>query len=387
RGSFMKLSQRFQIALVLVLTVTGLASTVFAEQDSEHIPSLIPSPAEMQVDRGTFTVAASTRILVDDIGKETGRYLADLLRPATGYRLTILRHEAQQAPPNAIVLRIDADREALGAEGYELTVTEKGVVILAAEPAGLFYGVQTLRQLLPAEIESEKREQVKWTVPCVRIKDKPTYRWRGLMLDPARQFLTVDFIKRYVDIMALHKMNYLHLHLSDNQAFTVQIKRYPQLTNMKLWHPDARDPKWEAGIYSQDDIRELVAYAAARHITIVPEIEMPAHFSVIGATLPDVMCPNNPRRKDKEQWEPLQSHHWVSPCAGGEKSYEILQNILDEVMELFPSPYIHLGADEWFCKAWAECEGYPLVAIDGAAHCAPMDNPEAYHRAVDDFLK
>jgi len=319
---------------------------------------LIPLPAELTPGEGRFTLSPQTPIHACADTEATAHYMVDQIQGDLGLELTISQiDDTDGQPDTGIVLVTQPEDGELGHEGYQLSIDGDRILIAACDDAGLFYGVQTVRQLLL--LASEKQESADgvptWTVPSLEACDRPLYRQRGLMLDPARQFLSVSFIKRYIDLMAFHKMNWLHLHLTDNQAWTIEIKQYPQLTDMKLWHPDARDPKWEAGVYSQEDIRDLVAYAASRHVTIVPEIEIPAHFSVIGATLPDVMCPNNPRRNDKEQWEALQSHHWVSPCPGTETSVEILENILTEVMDLFSSPYIHLGGDEWHCKNWADC--------------------------------
>ncbi|MHC4481748.1 MAG: beta-N-acetylhexosaminidase, partial [Planctomycetota bacterium] len=320
--------------------------------------ALVPRPAEVTAQAGHFILRPDTLIVVDAATADTGRYLAELLAPATAYRLGRKTVSKPEPRANCLVLVSSPEKKELGEEGYELVVAKAHVIIRAPKPAGVFYGVQTLRQLLPPRIESDKpaASGATWPIPCVRIKDKPLYPRRGVLLDPARQFLSVDFLKRYIDLLAFHKMNWLHLHLTDNQAWPVTIRKYPQLTEIKRWPGAAQDPKWDHGIYSQDDIRALVAYAARRHVTIVPEFEMPAHFSVIAGVLPELLCPNNPLRSlDKQSWEPLKSHQWAHPCPGSEKTFEILEGILAEIMELFPSAYIHLGGDEWTGLPWKQC--------------------------------
>lgn len=352
------------IAVFLTLFIAqSMVSFARAEEAGQanrasSLPALIPLPAKVAVQSGHFLLRADTRILTDSATADTGTYLAELLAPATGYRLKVEKTSKPEPCANSLVLVSTPEKSGLGEEGYELLVAEDRVVIGASTPAGVFYGVQTLRQLLPADIESKKPlgNQVKWTIPCVRIEDKPVYRQRGVMLDPARQFLSADFIKRYIDLLAFHKMNWLHLHLTDTVGWTVGIKKYPQLTDLKEWPSSAIDPKQDRGFYSREELRELVAYAAQRHITIVPEIEMPSHFTIAAGVLPDVLCPSNPLRKlDKRQWTYPEDYPLACPCPGSEKTFEILDDIVSEIIEIFPSPYIHIGGDEWYGAPWADC--------------------------------
>lgn len=228
---------------------------------------------------------------------------------------------------------------ALSPEGYELTVTANRVVIRAPHPAGLFYGTQTLRQLLPGPI------------PCLHIEDQPRFPWRGAMLDVGRHFFPKEFVKRYLDLLAFHKLNTLHLHLTDDQGWRIEIKKHPKLTSVGSWRDETTgDGKRYGGFYTQDDLREIVAYAAARHITVVPEIEMPGHALAALTAYPELSCTGGPF-KVRTKWG-------VEPdvyCAGNEKTVAFVQDVLDEVLAIFPSKFIHIGGDECPKARWKKC--------------------------------
>lgn len=274
------------VFLVFCITVLDFHQTKAAE------PGLIPKPARMELRDGVFRLSPQTAIQVVDATTETGNHLAELLRPATGFPFPV-KPSTDGEKANRIVLRMDDQLEHLAPEGYVLRVTPDMVDIAAPAPAGVFYGCQTLRQLLPAAIESEwSTVGVVWTVPCVRIEDKPRYSWRGLMLDPGHNFLTKEFTKRYIDVIAYYKMNRLHWHLT-NMNWAIEIKKYPELTNIEKWTPITNRwrrtyGKCNRGFYTQDDVREIVAYAAKRHVVIIPEIEMPAHSSAALSCYPEL---------------------------------------------------------------------------------------------------
>jgi len=319
--------------------------------------TVIPHPANLELRDGAFTVTPTTTIGASGAARDAGEYLAEMLRTPTGFDLAVRDPSPGDAPAGRIVLQVVPDRSDLGPEGYELTVLEDRVAVEAAAAAGAFYAVQTLRQLLPAAVESTCRTTgVSWTVPCVHVVDKPRYAWRGVMLDPGHNFLSKEYTKRYIDTMACYKMNRLHWHLTD-MGWAVEIKKYPELTNVARWPAVA--PRWRRvygkctqGFYTQDDVREIVAYAARRHVTIVPEIEMPAHSSAALACYPELRCPNAKNRKD-----PVDSYfdYPNNYCAGNEKTFEFLEDVLSEVMELFPSPLIHIGGDERMKGVWKQC--------------------------------
>jgi len=320
-------------------------------------PAVIPQPVKMEVGQGTFTFNAATTIRVAPATRREGEYLAGLLARPTGWELAVVDASGQNETKNCVELRTAADKKHLGPEGYELTVRPDRILAEAATPTGVFYAIQTLRQLLPAAVECEcLTTGVDWTVPCVRVEDKPRYQWRGLMLDPGHNFLSKEFTKRYLDAMALYKMNRLHWHLTD-MGWAIEIEKYPELTDVDKWPAVA--PRWRRaygkcthGFYTRDDVRELVAYAAERHVTIVPEIELPAHASAALACYPELRCPNAKNRKD-----PVHSYfdYPNNYCAGNEKTFEFLEDVLSEVMELFPSPIIHIGGDERIKGVWSKC--------------------------------
>ena len=310
--------------------------------------SIIPQPQSVKLlAKESFTLTAETRILYSGPkAKGSAEMLATMLRPATGFALSVT--PGAKAGKNAILLTTDAADAKLGAEGYELTVGSGGVVIKSCGGAGLFYGVQTVRQLLPAEIFSSKRSDVSWVMPGVAISDKPAFAWRGMMLDVSRWFFDKEFVKRYIDIMAMHKLNVLHWHLIDDPGWRIEIKKYPKLTTLGAVRGEG---KWRVGgFYTQDDIREIVKYAAQRHIRIVPEVELPAHTLSAVVAYPHLCCTG------KQMTIP--TRHSISRelyCAGRDTTWTFLEDVMSEVCELFPGKYIHIGGDEARYDRWKAC--------------------------------
>jgi len=322
--------------------------------------NILPAPVNMEHHKGVFTLNAQTRILFPQGNAEaekTATYLASVLRPATGYPLPV---SADASAAN--VLSLTVEDIGLGDEGYRLNVSKEGITIAAATSAGLFNGIQTLRQLFPAAIFSAaKVDGQSWTAPAVTIEDYPRFAWRGMMLDTARHFLPKEFIKKFIDTIALHKMNHLHLHLTDDQGWRIEIKKYPKLTEVGAWrketlvgHSSAKaetyDGKPHGGFYTQDDLRELVAYAAERHITILPEIEMPGHAQAAIASYPELGNLNEPL--------PVHTSWGVNKNIFNveEKTILFLQDVLAEVVEIFPGAYIHIGGDEAVKDQWKASE-------------------------------
>lgn len=321
-------------------------------------PTVIPRPEKMELHEGVFTFGPKTSLVVAGAGaRRVGEYLAGLLKTPTGFDLEVRESPADGDPANCVVLRVISSKAELGSEGYELTILKDRVLVEAATEAGVFYAVQTLRQLLPAAVESQcLTTGVIWTMPCLHIVDRPRYSWRGLMLDPGHNFLSKELTKRYIDAMACYKLNRLHWHLAD-MGWAIEIKKYPELTNLKNRTPITNSwrenyGKCTHGFYTQDEVREIVAYAAQRHVLIVPEIEMPGHATGALACYPELACPNWP---DKiENAKSYDSYRSVF-CAGNEKAFEFLENVLTEVMELFPSKWIHIGGDECPKDHWKKC--------------------------------
>lgn len=316
--------------------------------------AIIPKPSNMEVRAGVFPLVSKTEIRVEannPDARRIGESLSAVLAGAIGRQVPVRSFERSNPPRGHILLSLQGTG-SLGPEGYELTIQPDGIEIQAAAPSGLFYGVQTLRQMLPAEAR-----RTGLTLPCLKIQDKPRFRWRGLMLDNSRTFLSMDYLKRSVDRMALYKLNILHLHLTDDQGWRLEIKKYPKLTSI--------GSRFDAttggggGYYTQEEMRNLVQYASARNIMIVPEIEMPGHSVEVLTAYPDLACPY-PGRPPLEivPWKDMFSghpHHTVPLCAGNERVYQVYQDILSEVIGLFPSEFIHLGGDEVPKEAWKQC--------------------------------
>ena len=285
--------------------------------------------------------------------------LAKLLSPSMGFELAVTDDRPGR---NSIQLSLDPSLVELEEEGYLLKVDKKGVLIEAPAEAGIFYGMQTLRQLLPAEVFSGTAiENLGWAVPCVEIKDYPRFKWRGMHLDVCRHFMPVEFVKKYIDLIAIQKMNRLHLHLTDDQGWRIEIKEYPKLAEISAWRdetlvghysdePRKFDGQTHGGFYTHDDIREIVAYAEKRYVTIVPEIEMPGHSQAALAAYPEISCTGGPF-KVSTIWG-IRNEVF---CAGNEMTFEFLENVLGEVLDLFPGEYIHVGGDECPKDRWEKC--------------------------------
>ncbi len=331
--------------LLIPLAAAGLAAALPAVA----APALIPVPAEMNKGKGRFTVDSHTPLCLAGASQATGDYFTGLVKTLRGIDLA----PAACGATGAITLSLEANAPVAAEEGYSLEVTAKGVTVHARNETGLFYGAVTLAQLLSPD-EAYGQPVV---LDGVTIKDYPRYRWRGLMIDPARHFLPVADVKTMIDQMAQHKLNSLHLHLSDDQGWRIEIKRYPNLTRIGGWRtppsnggPGSKTEPY-GGFYTQDDIRDLVAYAAARHITIVPEIDMPGHAQAAVAAYPEVGVRDLRTGGD----QPKVSPDWgVNPYLFNtdETSLTFIRNVLDEVMELFPSTYIHVGGDEAVKGQW-----------------------------------
>ncbi|MCX6876317.1 MAG: beta-N-acetylhexosaminidase [Verrucomicrobia bacterium] len=323
-------------AIAVVLSGVMATRSVAAEAAIQ----IIPQPRSIQPAAGSFVLTPTTAILV--ISPElasVGRYLADLLAPATGIKLDVRQAGGSEAP--SIVLQLDQALADLGREGYALECTPEAVTIRAANPAGVFYGVQTLRQLFPIRIESRQQvEGIAWTVPCVSIKDQPRFQWRGYLLDPARHFRTKEEIMHLIDLLAMQKLNVMQLHLTDDQGWRIEIKKHPELTATGARLADCSGKKGEHWFYRQEDIRELVAYAANRQVTLVPEIEMPGHSGAATASYPALACGGTPSS---------------ALCVSQERTFEFARDVLDEVLALFPSPLVHIGADEVTPARWRAC--------------------------------
>ena len=334
-----------------LITATNLTKTAGAEQKV----SLVPQPMQIQLGQGAFILKPTTVIVAGGSARPVGQYLADTLAPATGFNLAI-KEVALQSGSQFVLLLDVAALDRLGPEGYELKVMPDTIFAHAPTPRGLFYACQTIRQLLPPQILSQKKvDGISWTIPVVEITDKPRYSWRGMHLDVGRHFFDVNFIKKYLDLIALHKMNTFHWHLTEDQGWRVEIKKYPKLTEIGAWREGEYGKKYPdgkkyGGFYTQDEIREIVAYAQQRFITVVPEIEMPGHSVAALAAYPELSCTGGPF-KVRESWGVEEDVF----CAGNDKTFEFLENVLTEVTDLFPGLYLHIGGDECPKNRWKNC--------------------------------
>ncbi|MBC7596929.1 MAG: beta-N-acetylhexosaminidase, partial [Kineosporiaceae bacterium] len=301
---------------------------------------LIPRPSTLLFESGEFVIDSRTAIAAPPGLQAVALLLRGALAPATGFPLPL-------ASDGNIRLAID---QGIGLEGYRLHASDAVVTILGGDTAGLFYGVQTLLQLLPPDIYRRARvAEIRWAIPAVKVGDRPRFGWRGIMLDVARHFLTKHEVFRFLDLMAMHRLNRLHLHLTDDQGWRVQILKYPKLTEVGGWRHETQlgagaeapgDGRPHGGFYSQDDIREIVAYASERFITVVPEIESPGHVQAALAAYPRLSVDGQPR-KVFTRWG-------INPAVLNmeESTVEFFTDVLDEVMELFPSKFIGVGGDE-----------------------------------------
>ena len=318
----------------------------------KSLSAVIPKPQFCEQLPGVFNVSASTSILAPDQLMKRAKQLKDYLEPALGFELA---RASKTTLKNVIELKLEKSLNPLNAEAYKLEVSPDKITITASSEKGIFWGIQTIRQLLPSSIlRSAPVQGIKWEIPCLKIEDAPRFKWRGLMLDCSRTFIAKNEVKKYIEAMSLFKMNVLHMHLTDDQGWRIEIKKYPELTRTAArFHPSFNELKENEGFYSQDDIRELVAFAAQRNIEIVPEIEMPGHTSEVFSVLPNLSCAGDTSRV--HPWLKGAGIHNEVFCAGNEETFIFLQNVLDEVAGLFPSRYIHIGGDEAPKKYWKEC--------------------------------
>jgi len=315
--------------------------------------ALVPAPVRLTRSEGFFTLRPDTRIAAGRDLEALGERLRCELASATGYRLPMTRSGGS----NAIELRLDPSLAKLGAEGYRLSVTPRKVEIRAPRPNGIFYGIQTLRQLMPASVyRRAPLRGAAWRIPAVQIEDYPRFSWRGGHLDVGRHFMPKEFLLKYIDLLALHKMNVFHLHLTEDQGWRIEIRKYPRLTEVGAWRKDTMltvnpptfSGKPHGGYYTQDDLREIVAYAAERFVTVMPEIEMPGHSQAAIAAYPELGNTGEPLEV-WTRWGVSENVYNVEDA-----TIRFLQDVLAEVLEIFPGRFIHIGGDEVPKKQWKE---------------------------------
>lgn len=306
--------------------------------------TIIPKPLRLTVEQGKFLLRPQTVISYEKELYLQAAYLQEVIGGSTGWDLKL-----QEGTAEGSAIHLETADKIRCAEGYELTVQPSGVRITGADAGGVFYGIQTLLQLFPSEIYSPLRQKnIVWEAPSVSVYDAPSHPWRGMMLDVARYFFDKDFVKKYIDMMAMYKMNKFQFHLIDDSGWRLEIKKYPKLTEVGAWA--GKDQNRLGGYYTQEDIKEIIEYAKVRNVEVIPEIEFPAHMLSAVAAYPWLSCKGEPRE--------VPTQHFISRdliCVGKESSFRFLQDVLDEMVALFPSHYINIGGDEAVYDNWEKC--------------------------------
>ncbi len=350
--------KNFSLTTIIIL----LFSLIFKSASGEEKAySIIPAPASFTLQSGSFVFSEKTKIIVAPLNSET-RLAADLLallvKNPTGYPLAIA--DGKKPANGSVFMSLDATIK--NDEGYQLSVTSKGVTLRAKTAVGLFYAVQTIRQLLPVEVEKNSViKGIKLSLPACEIVDEPRFAYRGMHLDVGRHLFPIASIKRYIDMLALHKMNTFHWHLTEDQGWRIEIKKYPRLTEIGAYRKETVvgqqkktnntfDGTPYGGFYTQNEVRDIVKYAGSKFITVIPEIEMPGHAIAALTSYPELSCTGGPFEVRK-LWGVEEDVF----CAGNEQVFKFIQDVLTEVMDLFPSQYIHIGGDECPKKRWEKC--------------------------------
>ncbi len=334
----------------LIVAVALFLSTGVYAQDQL---SIIPQPLQLEQTQGTYLLTEQALIQIDERNPELkalGELLAQGLFERTGIRPSV---SSSKKGTDVAAISLQLGSDTLGDEGYRLSVKEGGIIARAEKANGLFYAIQSIYQLLPVEKVGDSQV----AIPAVEIVDRPRFGWRGLMLDVGRYFYSVDYIKKYIDYLAMHKMNVFHWHLTEDHGWRIEIKKYPRLTDVSAWRSGTnfqRGPYINSnphgGFYTQEDIKEVVAYAQSRYVTVVPEIELPGHALSALVAYPELSCTGGPF-EIPQQWG-IQKDIY---CAGKEEVFTFLEGVLSEVAELFPSEIIHIGGDEAPKDRWKEC--------------------------------
>ncbi len=353
--------------ILLISIITSLFLSAFAqkkldETSKNQIPDIIPFPQLVEMKAGKFEIDKKTIIVASGQDeKQIAKLLSQRIEKLSGLTLQIT---SKKNKSNFISLVL-SQNEKLGAEGYLIKSSANSVEIEAKTTHGLFYALQTIYQVLPVEVFSINQKQKQTVfIPAMQITDNPRFSYRGMHLDVSRHFFSVEFIKKYIDILAMHKMNTFHWHLVDDQGWRIEIKKYPKLTEIGSKRINREDKPWGKrnyeitgdttyyeGFYTQDQVKEVVRYAQERFITVVPEIEMPAHVMCAIAAYPELSC-------SQKQIEVPSGSVWPITeiyCAGNDFVFTFNQDVLSEIMELFPSKYIHIGGDEATKTNWEKC--------------------------------
>ncbi len=385
----------------LLCAASFVAASTLTAATVDPCEAVIPKPSNVEAKDGNFSLNRFTKILVDRGSRKTGQLFSENLQTQTGLLLQLSENK------NAKGIRLTLDKDLkTSKEGYSLTVSPENVVISANSTTGLFYGAQTL-------IQMTKGKNADWTIPCAVITDSPRFGWRGLMIDEARHFHGKRYVKQMIDTMALHKMNVLHWHLTDDEGWRIEIKRYPKLTSVGAWRGEGTEMpevKWRAkakegredhygGYYTQEEIKEIVAYAKDRHIEIVPEIDVPGHVTALVTAYPELLpvVDENiePKYKGKHHSQSRTLAQLAEIPTGyrsnalsivNPKTYEMVEGIFAEVFDLFPSKYIHIGADEVHTTYW-EYSPEHIKFMDEKGFTDPRQLQNYFTKHLEKYLK
>jgi hexosaminidase len=344
-----------KIAILSVLLFFALSCV---EKEQDNTISVIPEPMYSRADEGVFTIGKDTKIVLDDPSEEMLRiagFLNEKLSKAAGFELEVI--SGGPVPKENFIAFMNA---GLPSENYEINVVPGNILVDYGDGAGAFYALQTIFQLLPVEIYSQElQKRVEWTVPCCNIDDKPRFKYRGMHLDVCLHYFDFEFLKKYIDIMAAHKVNRFHWHLTEDQGWRLEIKKYPLLTEKGQWRKETVIGSLSSGIYdgiphggyySQEQVKELVKYAAERYVTIIPEIELPGHALAAIACYPELSCGLEDHYETATRWGIFKQVYCPK-----ESTFEFLEDVFDEVFELFPSELVHIGGDECPKASWKVC--------------------------------
>ena len=357
--------------------------------------ALIPQPASLSLGSGSFILPSELIIIVppnEELKKIADQFSKQLSRTSSKVKI----QEGNSASANSIFLSLVNDSN-LPSEGYSLKVTATGITLTAKEPAGIFYGVQTLLQLFPKQIESKEAQKpaVEWSIPVVSIEDQPRFGWRGLMLDVSRHFFTKEQVKQYIDDMVKYKFNVLHWHLTDDQGWRIEIKSLPKLTSVGAWRvdktgtfnlfskPEPNEPRTYGGFYTQEDIKEIVQYAKERYVNILPEVDVPGHSLAAIAAYPELTCTPGTYVVNSGEpfmvWPPGGHFYGLvdnALCPANEKVYDFMDKVFTEVAQLFPFGYIHMGGDETARNFWEKSAA--IKALMKKENLKNLDEVQSY---------
>jgi len=328
----------------------------------------VPHPAEITAYEGEFVLSKITKVAFENVNPREPEMLFITSAFERFFEISPTFATPEKCKKNSIIFTLNTEPDPeLGNEGYRLSVSKNKITIQANSNAGLVYGFQTLYQLTAGSVwshDSPKKNYPQVRIPCVKVVDSPRFAWRGVHLDVSRHFFDVDFVKKYIDVLALYKFNVFHWHLTDDHGWRIQIDKYPRLTEVGAWRPERPDSEWRTpkpnkpdepmtygGFYTKAEIKEVVAYAAARGIHVMPEIEMPGHCSAILAAYPEFACDHYPYRVEVGAYWPPKA----IMCGGNPKVMEFYKDIMDEIIPLFPFEYVHIGGDEAIKTNWEKC--------------------------------